>query len=84
MSILREPRSRMRRQDQHVDPGPGTLEPGSPIREILLRSTALRKAADQLLDSVLPVEGDDSRMIAPRSAVDALRRAAQAWSTPVE
>jgi hypothetical protein len=74
----------MRRKDQQVDPGPGTLEPGSPIREILLRSTALRKAADQLLDSALPLEGDDSKMIAPRSAVDALRRAAQAWSTPVE
>ena len=74
----------MRRKDQQVDPGPGTLEPGSPIREILLRSTALRKAADQLLDSVLPLEGDDSKMIAPRSAVDALRSAAQAWSSPVE
>ena len=74
----------MRRKDQQVDPGPGTLEPGSPIREILLRSTALRKAADQLLDSVLPLEGDDSKMIAPRSAVDALRSVAQAWSSPVE
>lgn len=74
----------MRRQDQHVDPGPGTLEPGSPIREILLRATALRMTADQLLDSMIPLEGDDSRMIAPRSAVEALRRAAQAWSTPVE
>ncbi len=72
------------RRDQQVDPGPGTLEPGSPIREILLRSTALRKAADQLLDAALPLQGDDSKVIAPRSAIDALRRAAQAWSTPVE
>jgi hypothetical protein len=74
----------MRKQDQRVDPGPGTLEPGSPIREILLRSTALRRAADQLLEAALPLEEDDSKVIAPRSAVDELRRAAQAWSTPVE
>jgi hypothetical protein len=67
-----------------VDPGPGTLEQGSPIREILLRSTALRRAADQLLDASVPLEGDEASVIAPRSAVEALREAAQAWATPVE
>ena len=74
----------MRGKDQRVDPGPGTLEQGSPIREILLRSTALRRAADQLLDAALPLEGDESSVIAPRSAVEALREAARAWTTPVE
>ena len=65
-------------------PQPGLLAAGSPIREVLIRGTRLRRAADQLLDSARPAEGGESKLVVSRAAVDDLRRAVELWAKPVE
>ena len=54
-------------------PQPGLLAAGSPMREVLIRGTRLRRAADQLLDSAVAAEGDESKLAVSRAAVDDLR-----------
>jgi hypothetical protein len=64
------------------EPGDGILVNGSPFREILVRATALKKAGEQVLDGVSPVE-DADHMLVPSPAIDQLREALSGWKSPI-
>ena len=64
-------------------PGPGLLAPESPMREVLVRATALKLAAETVVDSAGDVIRPDDVTV-PRAALEQLRRALSLWSCPIE
>jgi len=60
----------------------GILTDGSPFREILLRGTTLKRAAERVIEGASTADGRDGVMV-PRAAIEELREAALGWSSPI-
>ena len=61
----------------------GLLAPESPMREVLVRATALKLAAETVVESADGADGAD-RVEVSRDALEQLRRALSLWSRPLE
>jgi hypothetical protein len=64
-------------------PTAGLLAPESPMREVLVRATALKLAAETVADSAED-EGADATVAVSREALEHLRKALCLWSRPIE
>jgi hypothetical protein len=64
-------------------PGPGLLAPESPMREVLVRATALKLAAETVVESAGPAVRSDDVTVSG-AALEQLRRALSLWSCSIE